>query len=134
MAEISLKEFDQFLHRAIRKAPDMHAELLKQLGELVLDKVAEETPEVEGRLKASYQRRPFRGENEWVLNVDGDTVEAGTTVFYARMVEEGHAKPDGKGFVPGRHYFQKGYEKAEQEFDRLADQFFRKLGEEMGFD
>jgi len=134
MAEISLDDFGERLSKAIKKAPDLHQELLQKAGELVLDKAAEETPVVEGRLKKSYKRQPFEGEKEWIINIDGDTVETGTTVYYARMVEEGHAKPKGKGFVAGKHYFRKGYEKAEREFDKLAEEFFQRLGEVAGFD
>lgn len=133
MAEITLEEFQRRLDEALRQAPELHQEFLKKAGELVLDKAAEQTPEVEGRLKGSYERRPFKGEQEWVLNVDGDTVEAGTNVYYARMVDEGHAKPDGKGFVEGKHYFRKGYEQAENEVEELAQEFFEQIGRGMGF-
>ena len=132
MAEISLEEFERRLNKAIKASGDLHQELLQKAGELVLDKAAEETPEVEGRLKASYERRPFNGEREWEINIARDKVETGTNVYYARMVEEGHAKPGSKGFVSGKHYFQKGYEKAEKELDKLAEEFFEKLGEVAG--
>lgn len=134
MAEISLEDFGERLSKAIKKAPELHQELLQKAGELVLDKAAEETPVVEGRLRASYERKSFNGEEEWEIKIEGDTVEAGTNVYYARMVEEGHAKPGGKGFVSGKHYFQKGYEKAEKELDKLAEEFFEKLGEVAGLD
>ena len=39
----------------------------------------------------SYERKPFEGEQEWEINIEGDTVEAGTNVYYARMMKEGHA-------------------------------------------
>lgn len=132
MAEISLDDFGERLSKAIKKAPDLHQELLQKAGELVLDKAAEETPVVEGRLRASYERKSFNGEEEWEIKIEGDTVEAGTNVYYARMVEEGHAKPGSKGFVSGKHYFQKGYEKVEKELDKLAEEFFEKLGEVAG--
>lgn len=134
LADITLEEFQRRLDQALRQAPTMHRELLQKAGELVLDRAAEQTPEVEGRLKASYERRTFQGEKEWELNVDGDTVEAGSNVYYARMVEEGHAKPDEEGFVEGKHYFRKGFEQAENEIVNPANEFFEQLRRVMRFD
>lgn len=134
MAEITLKEFEKQLEWALKQSPNLHQKLLQKSGELVLDEAAKQTPEVEGRLKSSYERKSFKGKQEWEINVDGDAVEAGTNVYYARMVEEGHAKPDGNGFVEGKHYFRKGFEQAENGMGDLSKVFFKQLGKVIGFD
>jgi len=148
--EITLEQFQRQLQKAQAQASEKHQELLKQAGELLLDNAAEQTPEDEGRLNSSYKRIPWEGKQEWVLEVINDEVKAGTNVFYARMVEEGHELVRVKrrvrrgrrvyrvkeqlGFVPGKHYFRKAFEQTENELPELVEDFFRELGKEMGLD
>lgn len=147
---VTMEEFEKKLLKTIREMPKKHQELLERAGELLLDNAAEETPEDEGRLKGSYKRIPYKGKEEWVLEVEDDEVKAGTNVYYARMVEEGHklvrvkkrvkrgrrvyrVKED-LGFVPGKHYFRKAFEKTEEELPDLLEDFMRELGKELGLD
>jgi hypothetical protein len=147
---ITLAQFQAQLKRILATYPERKQELLTQAGELLLDNAADITDEDEGRLKASYNRIPWNGEKEWVLDVEDDQVTAGTDVFYARMVEEGHKlvrvvrrvkrgrrvyriKED-LGFVPGKHYFRRAFEQTERELPDMVVNFMRELGKEMGFD
>lgn len=140
MKEITFEQFGFRLARAIRSSPEKHKELLEGAGELALDRTAEETPEIKGRLKASFKRIPYKGKKEWEIEVEGDTVHFGSNVYYARMVEEGHAlvlrRGKGKkkkvGHVSGKHFLQKGYEAAEKELPDLAEKFFGELGRGLG--
>ncbi len=59
-------------------------------------------------------------------------VDVYTNKFYAKMVEEGHAKPDGKGFVSGKWYFRQACEETEKELPAILKQSIRRIGKEMG--
>jgi hypothetical protein len=83
-----------------RQYPAEFRELVIQIARELQTKVKEKTPVKTGRLQDS-----------WIV---GDIVKRGdcyyievyTNVEYAAMVEYGHRKQGGRGFVPGRHMLE----------------------------
>lgn len=145
-----LDELAQKIQKTIREHRAYNQALL-DAGNLLLANAAKITPEVEGRLKASYEKRPFKGQKEWILRrTDNDTIEAGTSVYYAHMVEEGHElvrvrrvlRKGGRvrrskqtlGHVAGKHYLQKALEETEKQLPEIMENMLRSVGKEAGFD
>lgn len=143
---IILEGFEQFIRRLSKSKQVTKEELdqaLEEAGKLLMKNAAQETPVVEGRLRASYEMRPWQGREEWVFERTGDlTLNAGTKVYYARWVEEGHPLVKGRrkstrrviGFVKGKFYFRKAFERTEREAPKLLKDRLRKIGRELGFD
>lgn len=107
-------------------APKEFRKTVRQAGNLLRRKVRRNTPRVSGDLRKSYRVKMKRG-NKYEVNVY-------TNKFYAKMVEEGHPKPDGKGFVPGKFYFRKAYEETGKELPKHLKESIRRIAKEMGFD
>ncbi len=106
--------------------PKEFRKIVRQAGNLLRKKVRRNTAKESGELRRSYRTKMKRG-NMYEVDVY-------TNKYYAKMVEEGHAKPDGKGFVSGRWYFRKAFEETEKELPALLKQSIRRIGKEMGFD
>lgn len=102
-------------------------------------------PDKTGRLRASLQRRPFDGQSEWVVERNGYTIRAGTKVFYAVMVNDGHVigkrkrgvshkkrrravnydnYTNVKGWVPGKFFTEKALKGLEEDVQREVLTFF----------
>ncbi|HML46315.1 MAG TPA: hypothetical protein PKE04_06150, partial [Clostridia bacterium] len=102
-------------------------------------------PNDTGRLRASLQRKPWNGEQEWVDERDKDTIRVGTRVYYAIMVNDGHvigkrkskAKhrkrtgpvdysnyTDVKGWVPGLFFTEKALKALEADVAQEVEAFF----------
>lgn len=147
-----LSKWEGRLLRVIKdKAPKEYSKMLTKAGNLLMKNAAAVTPKDEGRLQASYKKKRYNGEKEWYWKKHSkDTIEAGTTVFYARMVEEGHRlirvvqrvrrgrrvyriKKD-LGFVPGKFYFRKAEEMTERQLPDLMKELIHKIGKELGMD
>ena len=106
--------------------PKEFRKTVRQAGNLLRRKVRRNTPRVSGDLRKSYRVKMKRGKM-----YEEDVY---TNKFYAKMVEEGHVKPDGKGFVSGKWYFRKAFEDTEKELPAMLKQSIRRIGKEMGFD
>lgn len=142
MAEMDLTRWEKMLLQYIHdKKPKEYRKLLRKAGNLLRKNVRRTTPKVEGELRKSYRVK---------VKPKEDSVIVYTNKFYAKMVEEGHAivKYDRQtnergrvrrikrvlGFVPGKFYFRKGFEKTEQELPELLKDFMRQMGRELGLD
>ena len=138
------------LDRAARVAPARYHELQRRVATryfVHLDQHA--PPDEEGRLRKSFHRQPYDGDEEWVELYDGQEVEVGTKVYYASMVNDGHVigkrarghnhgsrkgqrRAKGgyevnKGFVPGTHFAEAALEDLKPELPRLAEDFLADL-------
>ncbi|MBO8158831.1 HK97 gp10 family phage protein [Thermosyntropha sp.] len=140
-----LDKWEKWVLAIIEDSPTHYRKLVRQAGNLVKKKARQITPKVSGDLRKSYRVRVKKSpSNEYI-------VEVGTNLFYAKMVEEGHAivkyrrhKIPGKvrprrekielGFVPGKFYFRRACEEAEKEFPALLKQSIRQMAKEMGLD
>lgn len=126
-------------------------QLRYDVGKKHLQNCAAEVPVSSGRLRASFKRELYKGQKEWILFVDPcETIEVGTKVWYARMVEDGHKlvkvtrkkMKNGRirrtkknlGFVPGTHFFKRALEKTNRDIPEMVDDFIREIGKEAGFD
>lgn len=106
--------------------PKEFRKTVRQAGNLLRKYARRNTPRISGELRKSY-RTKMRRRNIY-------EIEIYTNKFYAKMVEEGHMKPDGKGFVEGKWYFRRAVEDVEKELPRHLKQSIRRIGKEMGFD
>lgn len=128
--EFDTSELDKWEKRVLAiiedEAPKKFRKIVRQAGNLLRKKVRRNTAKESGELRKSYRTKMKRG-NMYEIDVY-------TNKFYAKMVEEGHLKPDGKGFVSGKWYFREAFEDAEKELPALLKQSIRKMGKEMGLD
>jgi hypothetical protein len=134
MLDIDTRELTNFEKRLLNyirdTAPRQKTKLLRKAGNLLRRNVRRETPRKSGELRKSYRVR-VRGRK--------DEVQVFTNKFYAKLVEEGHViktsrKGEVLGFVPGKFYFRKGFEKTEQQLPNLLKEQVREIGRELGFD
>lgn len=128
--EFDTTELDKWEKRVLaiieNEAPKEFRKIVRQAGNLLRKKVRRNTAKESGDLRRSYRTKMKRG-NMYEVDVY-------TNKFYAKMVEEGHLKPDGKGFVSGRWYFREAYEETEKELPAILKQSIRRIGKEMGLD
>lgn len=142
------------LSKALGKAAKdktRYDQLRYDVGKKHLDNCASEAPVSSGRLKSSFKRELYKGQKEWILFVDpGETIEVGTKVWYAKMVEDGHRlikvtrkkTKTGKirrykkdlGFVAGTHFTKLALERTNRDIPDMVDDFIGDLGREAGFD
>jgi hypothetical protein len=138
------------LDLAVRKEPQQYRALQGQVADRFFSLLSENTPpDDEGRLRASLNRQPFKGQSEWVEEYDSRSVEAGTKVYYAPMVNDGHvigvrdkghnhgskngkrrakgAYSINKGWAEGTFFTEKAVEQMEQEMPHMAADFLKKL-------
>ncbi|WP_163854627.1 hypothetical protein [Paenibacillus elgii] len=160
MTDFRISGLEEHIRQMERAARDRkrYDELRYEVGKANLDNNAKLCGEKSGRLVASFRRQSYKGKKEWILFVNPvDTVEVGTKVFYARMVENGHKLkvPYGrptrivrsgvdkgkrrrrvktKGFVPGKHFMRRALEKTNEQIPGMVDSFLKKIGKEAGFD
>lgn len=141
MAEMDLTVWEKRLLRVLRDlAPKEHRKLLRKAGNLLRKNVRRITPKVDGDLRKSYRVR---------VKAKYSLVDVYTNLFYAKMVEEGHAivkydrvkrgpfvrrKKRVLGFVPGKFYFRKAFEQTEKELPDLLRDYVRNLGKGLGLD
>ena len=110
---VELSKFAQDLGRAAKDTPKAYRRLLQRVGERhleLMDSFA--PPDDEGRLRASLQRRTHGHGKEWVLKIKKDGVEAGSSVYYAPMVNDGH--------VMGKRIDNRGHRKTDPDKRRRA--------------
>ena len=128
--EFDVTELDKWEKRVLAiiadEAPKEFRKVVRQAGNLLRKNVRRNTAKESGDLRKSYRTKMKRG-NMYEVDVY-------TNKFYAKMVEEGHLKPDGKGFVSGRWYFREAYEETEKELPAILKQSIRRIGKEMGLD
>ena len=138
------------LDSAARKAPGEYQKLQRKVATryfVHLDQHA--PPDEEGRLRKSFHKVPFEGDEEWVEEFRHDEVEVGTKVYYAPMVNDGHvigkrakghnhgsrkgarrakgAYEVNKGFVPGTHFAEAALDDLNAEIPELAEDFLADL-------
>ena len=134
------------LNKAAQQAPAKYQALQKNVATryfVHLDQNA--PPDDEGRLRKSFHRQPFDGDEEWVEEYSGYDVEVGTKVYYAPMVNDGHVigkrakghnhgsrkgarRAKGgyevnKGFVPGTHFAERALDDLQPDLTRMAQDF-----------
>lgn len=133
------------------KDKESYNNLRYDVGKKHLENCAETVAESSGRLKSSYKREPWNGQKEWILFADvGETIEAGTKVFYAPMVEDGHRNvrvtrrktKSGRvrrykkeyDFVPGDYHHKRALEMTDKDIPDMVDDFIKDIGRKAGFD
>lgn len=87
-----------------------------------MDRCAEESGAVSPRLSASFKRRLYKKQKEWVFDVrNADSIEAGTTV------------PDAKrlGTVP---MMNRALQRTTKGLPEMGKHFFRTIGKAVGLD
>ena len=143
------------LDQAARVAPREYDKLQhKVAGRYFVHLDQHAPPDDEGRLRKSFHKVPFEGDEEWVEEYTGDEVEVGTKVYYAPMINDGHVigKRDkghnhgsrkgkrqakgtydgGKskadmGFVPGTHFAEAALDDLNAELPGMAEDFLADL-------
>ena len=138
------------LDKAARIAPREYKALQKKVATryfVHLDQHA--PPDDEGRLRKSFHKVPFEGDEEWVEEYSDSDVEVGTKVYYAPMVNDGHVigkrakghnhgsrkgarRAKGgyevdKGFVPGTHFAEAALDDLKAEIPEMAEEFLADL-------
>lgn len=122
---MELTAWERRLLRVIRdRSPREIRKVTRKAGNLLRRTVRRNTPKVSGELRKSYR----------VKMKAKDEVEVYTNKYYAKMVEEGHEKTDGNGFVPGKFYLRQSEEQIEEQLEDLAKEFVRRMGRELGMD
>lgn len=141
--------------RALQKAqkdPKAYTALQDRVADAYLVLLDESAPpDVEGRLRSSLQKKPWKGEQEWVIERSGHELLVGTKVYYAVMINDGHIigkrrkghnhrkrKDDARydefeyvlGFAPGNFFAEKALQKLDNEIEGEGDRFFADLLEE----
>jgi hypothetical protein len=152
-SDFRISGMDQQLQRMIREASNRNRydDLRYDVGRRHLDNCAERCGEVSGQLIASFRRQPFQGKKEWILNGQySESIEVGTSVFYAHMLNDGHrlvlrrrnkkgVPIKGKrglkevGFVPGTHFMEKALDQTKEDIPGMVQDFFRESGKAAGF-
>lgn len=152
-----LEEFSVELEKAAREAPRKHKYMLRKAGDKLLSNTASIAPDgffvpnrrmsqayinykSQGDIKTSLMKQfIYKGKPQWVLKVEGDKVTAGTKVFYAKWVNDGHkivvkhVSAEGKvtyetvGFVPGTHFMDEGLEKTKDDLPEIVEQHLKKV-------
>lgn len=129
------KEFEKSLLKTIKKdAPELHEQLLDDLGGMALNNASKLSPVDTGRLRASLEMKPYKGRKEWVKERNGDTIIVGTNVEYALPQEEGFTHYKSKNFVKGEHFFKKGLKQTEKQAPEHIRNFLKEMAERAGFD
>lgn len=90
--------------------------LLEETGDLGVAETQMRTPVDTGTLRRSFTRSDVRDLE----------VEIGTSIEYAKFVEEGHSTRSG-GFVKGKHMLRDGVTIAEKHFNRKSEEVFNKV-------
>lgn len=152
--DFRIEGFDDQLRKLVHESGnrERYDDLRYNVGRNYLDNCAERCGEDSGQLIASFKRRAFNGKKEWILDgKHSESIEAGTHVFYARMLNDGHrlvlrrrnkkGQPiKGKrglkevGFVKGTHFADQALKKTEQDIPDMAREFLREMGKAAGFD
>jgi len=139
-----LDEMEQTFLKALRRNKKEYRKLLTKVGQMLMANTADRAPRKSGRLRASYKMLPWKGKVEGEIRiVNKDTVEAGSAVFYANIVEQGHpvvkvtrTKAKGKrtrrnkeevGYAEGHHFQKKAMEETRRQLPGLAEEFFESL-------
>lgn len=79
------------LNMAVQGAPKKYKLMQRQVSEKFFRNLVHSAPpDDEGRLKSSFYKQPWHGQQEWVEDFKKGSVEVGTSVYYAPMVNEGH--------------------------------------------
>lgn len=157
---MDVSELDEFARKCEAAAADLKpyaGKVLEEAGEEFLDIVQSNIESLgnvdTGKLLASFTKGA--GGNIWILDTGALTLTIGTTVDYAKYVNDGHRQqpgrfipgyfagghfrysPGAKGgmvlkasFVAGSHYFDRSVQVLERMFPEMADkafeQFFRR--------
>lgn len=114
-------KFEKALIRILEK--EYPEEMEKQLKRVATGLVADiqlNTPVDTGTLKRSWK----------VGKVKNGTVEVGTNVEYAPMVEYGYEHESG-GFVPGQHMVEKSVKQLEDRLPKELEQWLQQLLKEL---
>jgi hypothetical protein len=104
------------LAKAAKEAPGEYQALQKRVATryfVHLDQHA--PPDEEGRLRKSFHRVPYEGEQEWIEEYGPTDVEVGTSVYYAPMVNDGHVI--GKRAKGHNHGSRKGARRAKGKYE-----------------
>lgn len=90
-----LKELEKEFENSIKKAPKEYEKLKKDIKDLAFENTAKYVPADQGRLRGSFEKKPWNGKKEWV---EGDFNKGvfmiGTKVWYAHMIDKGHVTVD----------------------------------------
>lgn len=138
------------ISKSIRGRRKRQARMQKDIAEVFFDACkAGDYQDDEGDLRQSFED----GHPDQIKKTMGDTLELGTKVYYAIMVEEGHVigvrdkrhnhrgKRSGKvkggyvinkGFVPGVFFTQKALDAVDAQLTGIADKLLTDMGKEAG--
>jgi len=114
-------------------APRSYNKILRKAGNLMRKNVRALTPRKTGKLKKSYR----------IKKISKDEINVYSKAPHAHLIEDGHKIVVGGklgrggrvvGFVPGKHYFRRGFEKTEQQLPPLLKELVREIGRELGMD
>lgn len=123
-----LDEMEKALGVALKKAPKEFNGLKQDIKDLAFKNTLKHVPEDKGRLKASFEKKTFEGKEEFIEeDLTKETFAVGTKVWYAHMIENGHKKKGGKGFVKGVKFMEKGLEETAKEIPSLANAMLEKV-------
>lgn len=99
-----LNKFVRDLDKAAKSTPKAFKRFQRRVGDRYFDCLKTHAPpDDEGRLRASFERKTTEFGKEWVETYKKDTIEVGTAVYYASMVNDGH--------IVGKRIDNKGHRK-----------------------
>ena len=123
-----LKELEKEFENSIKKAPKEYEKLKKDIKDLAFKNTAKYVPADQGRLRGSFEKKPWNAKKEWV---EGDFNKGvfmiGTKVWYAHMIDKGHVTVDGKGFVKGVNFMEKGLEETAKAIPKMKEEMLERV-------
>jgi hypothetical protein len=125
-----LKEIEKQLENAIKVAPKEYKKLKGRVKDKAFENIAKHVPADEGRLRASFERKTFNGKNEWIDDDETNkksSFQIGSHVWYGHMIDKGHITVDGKGFVKGVNFMEKGSEETNKDIKKMAEEMVEKV-------
>ncbi len=116
-----LEELEKGLEKAVKKAPKEYEKLKNDIKDRVFKNTLKHIPVNKGRIIASFEKRTFDGKEEFIEeDLSREVFAVGTKVWYAHMIENGHKKKGGKGFVKGVKFMEQGLEETAKEIPEMA--------------
>ena len=146
ISTVELEKFARDLDKASREVPKAAKQFLQNVAdEHFKNLAAAAPPDDEGRLRASLERRTTEHGKEYIEKYKKDSVEVGSTVYYAPMVNDGHimgkrlgnrghrktdakdrrdaAKSAGRAWVAGRFFREEAENATEAALPAMAEAF-----------
>lgn len=123
-----LKELEKGFEKAIKRAPKEYEKLKNDIKDKAFKNTIKHIPVNKGRIIASFEKTAFNGKEEFIEeDMSREVFAIGTKVWYAHMIENGHKKKGGKGFVKGVKFMEQGLEETAKEIPEMAQDMLERV-------